>query len=142
MPAHGSGISFTVSHDGQFCVAYIERWGPEGRWAARHVFGPEPALPEVLGFVNSHAFLGLRFLPLEDESAPRPLAGNPKRRQREAARTAREPASSTRSQAALQAALDERKQKRRADGCRRRGEVTDERWQQRAEKRREKRRGH
>jgi hypothetical protein len=141
MPA-GGGISVTLFHDGQFCVAVCERWGPDGRSAARHIFGPEPALPEVEDFVNSRGFLALRFLPLDDPAAPTPLAGNPKRRQREAAKARRMPAMSTRSQAALQKALDERKQERRSDGRRRRAEEVDERYRLRVEKRREKRRGH
>jgi hypothetical protein len=142
MPDDGSGISVTICHDGQFCVAYCERWGPRGRSAARIVLGAEPALPEVAGFVNSRTFLEIPYLPLGEDVAPRALAGNPKRRQREAARAAKEPAASTRSQAALQAALDERKQERRAAGRRRRAEETDERYLQRVEKRRAKRRGH
>ena len=142
MSADGSGVSVTVIHDGQFCVAWCERWGPEGRSAARHVFGPEPALPEILAFVNSRAYLALEYLPLTDH-APQPLlAGNPKRRQREAARAAREPARSTRSQAALQPALEERKEVRRADGRRRRADEAAERYRQRVEKRKEKKRGH
>jgi hypothetical protein len=142
MPAGSSGVSATIIHDGQFCVAWFERWGPDGRWLARHVFGAEPAWPEILAFVNSRAYLVLAFLPLEDEGPAPVLAGSPKRRQREAARAAREPAQSTRSQAALQAALDERKQERRADGRRRRTQEADERYRQRVEKRKEKKRGH
>jgi hypothetical protein len=142
MPDDGSGISVTICHDGQFCVAYCERWGSQGRSAARVILGAEPALPEVAGFVNSRAFLELPYLPLDEDAAPRALAGNPKRRQREAAKAAKEPASSTRSQAALQAALDEHKQERRAAGRRQRSEEAEERHRQRVEKRREKRRGH
>jgi hypothetical protein len=142
MPANGSGVSVTIIHDGQFCVGVLERWGPEGRSAVRHVFGAEPALPEVLGFVNSRAYLALEFVSVACDSAPSVLAGNPKRRQREAARAARRPAQSTRSQAALQAALDERKQERRADGRRRRAEEADERYRRLVVKRKQKKRGH
>jgi hypothetical protein len=142
MPADGSGVSATIIHDGQFCIAWFERWGPDGRWLARHVFGPEPGLPEILAFVNSRAYLALAYLPVEDEAPAPDLEGNPKRRQREAARAAREPAQSTRSQAALQAALDEQKQERRADSRKRRAEQADERYRQRVEKRKEKKRGH
>lgn len=137
----GDGISVIVYHDGQYHVASCERWGPDGRRAARHVFGCEPSLAEVAGYVNSRAFLDLEYLPVTDE-APGPLAGNPKRRQREAARIARMPASSTRSQTALQAALEERKEERRAAARKRRRDEADERWRQRVEKRRRKRRGH
>lgn len=141
MPSAGRGISATVYHDGRFWRAHVEEWDEEGTQAAVHVFGAEPSLPEIAAFINGPEFLRLVFAPLDQDDRPHALAGNPKRRQREAARAARETASVTHSQEAVQAALEERKGERRATARTRRQDEADERRRLRVAKRKQKHRG-
>lgn len=133
---------FTVYYDGQFWVGLAER-SDEGRLSlARVVFGPEPTLPELAEMVAGPAWRHLRFLPAGEVEAPPSPAANPKRRQREAAREARESAPSTRSQEAMKAAIEELKQAGESAARERCAEAAEERWQQRVAKRKEKHRGH
>jgi hypothetical protein len=143
VPEDAIGSSLTVYFDGQFWLGHCERWDRDEVWIARHVFGPEPSLPEIAAFVAGGAWDRLRFLPKSVDGGSVPvLSGNPKRRQREAARLTRIAAPSTRSQSAMQAALDEQKVARKVQGKHERIAAADQKRQQLVEKRKQKKRGH
>ena len=143
MPEHRLSARLTVYYDGQFWVGFFERHDGATTWIARHVFGPEPSLPQIAELVSGPAWSRLTFQPTDviDAAVPAPAA-NPKRRQREAAREARASAPSTKSQDALKAAIEELKTESAAAGRERRAAAAEERWQQRVAKRKDKKRGH
>jgi len=143
MPADGASARLTVCFDGQFWIGLFEREDDDGLAVARHVFGPEPSLPQIAELVAGPSWSRLRFvLVTASEPRSRRQVANPKRRQREAAREARAVAPSTKSQEALKAALDEQKVETVAVTRERREAAAEERWQQRAAKHKEKKRGH
>lgn len=134
--------TLTVYYDGQFWVALVERENDGVLEVARHVFGPEPSLPEIEALVNGPGWSHLHFMPAGSlDTRDTALPANPKRRQREAARQARAHAPSTKSQEALQAALEVQKQESDASSRERRSADADQRWEQRVAKRKEKKRG-
>jgi hypothetical protein len=143
MPTTCLRARLTVYFDGQFWIGFFERDDDEGLSIARHVFGPEPSLPEIAELVTGRDWSRLRFIPTDggDGRSHQPAA-NPKRRQRQAAREAKAKAPSTRSQEALKVALEQHKADSAAESRERRAEVAEERWRQRAAKRKEKKRGH
>lgn len=140
--ATGASCTLTVFHDGQFWVGVAERRDGTTLEVARVVFGAEPSDEQIYQLVLT-SWHRLRFAPSDGEKnrAPAP-AGNPKRRQREAAReTAR-----ARPSTAAQEALTRAREERRHDAAARRADLKNEqrqaRYEQRREKRRRKRRGH
>ncbi|MBN1630886.1 MAG: YjdF family protein [Thermoleophilia bacterium] len=134
--------TLTVYYDGQFWVALVEQENDGVLEVARHVFGPEPSLPEIEALVNGPGWSRLHFMPAGSiDTRDATLPANPKRRQREAARQARAHAPSTKSQEALQAALEARRQESTTSGRERRSAKADQRWEQRVATRKEKRRG-
>jgi hypothetical protein len=143
MPTDHLRARLTVYFDGQFWIGFFEREDAEGLSIARHVFGPEPALPQIAELVAGRAYSRLRFIATKQRDARgHQPAANPKRRQREAAREAKATAPSTRSQEALKAAIEERKTESAAQSRERKAEAAHERWEQRVAKRKEKKRGH
>ena len=133
-------VTLTVYFDCSFFSALSERSDEDGLRAAKHVFGPEPSDPEVYQWVLRE-FARLRYSPaVEGERRPR-AAGNPKRRQRQAAQAC-SAGVGTRAQQALQLQREqsalERKSARRA-----RSEAEEARkFQLRQEKKKARRRGH
>ena len=133
-------VTLTVYFDGRYFSALSERSDEDGLRAAKHVFGPEPSDPEVYQWVLRE-FARLRYSPaVEGERRPR-AAGNPKRRQRQAAQAC-SAGVGTRAQQALQLQREqsalERKSARRA-----RTEAEEARkFQLRQEKKKARRRGH
>ena len=132
---------FTVYFENPFWVGVLESEDAGAITVARHVFGPEPSNAELLQFML------YRY-------ADMPRAGtvtgklfslyghiNPKRAQRMARREeARLP--STKSQAALASALEEKKIKRKALSREDRLAADERRFELRSEKRKKKRAGH
>ena len=134
----------TVYFDDPFWAALIERGSGDSYEVARHVFGPEPSLPEIEAFILSPAFARLRFAKADREDVPKAAAeiGNPKRRQREAARALAPRGVSTKAQEVLKASYEEGKQQAAARRKENKDALADERWQQRREKAKKKKRGH
>ena len=132
--------TLTLFHDGQFWVGIIEHVEDGCLGAARVVFGAEPSNEEVLHFViekwQTLAFGGAQLF------AAKPLAANPKRRQREAAKAAQRPPVSTKAQTALaeqRETLKQESSRTRKQQCLREKKA---RFELRAELRKKKRRGH
>ena len=133
-------VTLTVYFDGSFFAALSERIDADGLRAAKHVFGPEPSDPEVYQWVLRE-FARLRYSPAV-EGARRPrAAGNPKRRQRQAAQACASGVG-TRAQQALQLQREQSAQERRS-ARRTRSEAEEARkFQLRQEKKKARRRGH
>lgn len=132
--------TLTVYHDGQFWVGLAEHVEVGRYGVARIVFGAEPSDEEILRFVTSEweklSFFG------DKATETSKSAKNPKRRAREAAKTLRQPAMSTKAQQALAAQREAMKQESAHARSRRRVEEADARYEQRKLKHKQKYRGH
>ncbi len=132
--------TLTVYHDGQFWVGLAEHV-EDGRYGvARIVFGAEPSDEEILKFVVGK-WEKFSFFDGKPAEARKPIK-NPKRRAREAAKTLKQPAMSTKAQQALAARREALKQESAHARSRRRAEEADARYEQRKLKRKQKHRGH
>ena len=132
--------TLTVYHDGQFWVGLAEHV-EDGRYgAARIVFGAEPSDEEILQFVTSK-WAKFAFFGDEATETSKP-AKNPKRRVREAAKTLKRPAVSTKAQQALAAQREAMKRESAQARSQRRADEAEARFEQRKLKRKQKHRGH
>lgn len=132
--------TLTVYHDGQFWVGLAEHV-EDGKYSvARIVFGAEPSNEEILKFVVGK-WEKLSFFDGKPTEASKP-AKNPKRRAREAAKTLKQPAMSTKAQQALAAQREALKQESAHARSQRRAEEADARYEQKKLKRKQKHRGH
>ena len=132
--------TLTVYHDGQFWVGLAEHV-EDGRYgAARIVFGAEPSDEEILRFVVSK-WEKLPFFGGKPAEASKP-ARNPKRRAREAAKTLKQPAMSTKAQQALAAQREAMKRESARARSQRRADEAEARFERRKLKRKQKHRGH
>ena len=132
--------TLTVYHDGQFWVGLAEHVEDGRCGVARIVFGAEPSNEEILQFVAGK-WEKLSLFDDKPAEASKP-AKNPKRRAREAAKTLKQPAMSTKAQQALAAQKEAMKQESAHARSRRRAEEADARYEQRKLKHRQKHRGH
>lgn len=132
--------TLTVFHDGQFWVGIVEHIEDKRLGAARIVFGAEPSDEEVLRFVVEK-WHTLTFGGSQNADA-KPAAKNPKRRQREVSKALKQPSASTKAQSALAEQREAMKQKPAQEHKRKREEEKRLRFEQRVEKRKEKKRGH
>ena len=119
--------TLTVYHDGQFWVGLAEHVEGGRYGVARIVFGAEPSDEEILRFVVSK-WEKLPFLCGKPAEASKP-AKNPKRRAREAAKTLKQPAMSTKAQQALANQRETMKRESAHVRSRRRAEEADARFE-------------
>ena len=132
----GASCTLTVYFDGQFWAGVIERRCEGTLEVARIIFGAEPSDEQVYQLILSE-WPQIRFDATSGERDLAPaLSGNPKRRQREAAREA----SRARPCTAAQDALARTREERRQDGAARRAAAKRKESQDRYRLRREKRR--
>lgn len=133
--------TLTVYHDDQFWVGLAEHV-EDGRYGGKKgiVVGAEPSDEEILQFVVGK-WEKLSFFGGKPAEASKP-AKNPKRRAREAAKTLKQPAMSTKAQQALTAQREAMKQESAHARSRRRADEAELRFEQRKLKRKQKRRGH
>ena len=132
--------TLTVYHDGQFWVGLAEHV-EDGRYGvARIVFGTEPSNEEILKFVVGK-WEKFSFFDGKPAEASKP-AKNPKRRAREAAKTLKQSAMSTKAQQALAAQREAMKQESAHARSQRRADEAEARFEQRKLKRKQKHRGH
>ena len=146
MRREGPSITFTVYFDGQFWVGTVERVEEGGLSAARVVFGAEPSEEEILKFILER-WDTLRFSP-EVEAERRREPGNPKRRQREAAKAAAKAGenlfgfNTAEAQQAIAEMREQGKAAARKKSAAERRETASRKRALRSEKRKEKHRGH
>lgn len=132
--------TLTLYHNGQFWVGIVEHVEDDRLGAARIVFGAEPSDEEVLEFVigkwETLVFSG------SQEPDSKALAKNPKRRQREVSKLLKQSATSTKAQLALAQQREAAKQDAARYRTLKRTEEKQARFEQRAQKRKGKKRGH
>ncbi len=95
----GTSSTLTVYFDGQFWVGLMEHVDGSHYGCVRQVFGAEPSAEELHRFVLAR-WSSIRF-PMGEGRPQDPLPTNPKRRQREVARTLGDRGPSTKAQEAL-----------------------------------------
>ncbi len=132
--------TLTVYHDGQFWVGLVEHVEDGKHSVARIVFGVEPSNEEILQFVVS-GWERLAFFGDKEPDKPK-LAKNPKRRQRDAAKALKQPAMSTKAQQALADQREAAKRNTTHERSQKRADEAEARFARRAEKRKQKHRGH
>ena len=132
--------TLTVYHDGQFWVGLAKRVEDGTYGVTRIVFGAEPSNEEILQFITSK-WAKLAFSGDEPAEASRP-ARNPKRRAREASKTLKQPAMSTKAQQALANQRETMKRESAQARSQRRADEAEARFEQRKLKRKQKHRGH
>lgn len=132
--------TLTVYHDGQFWVGTFERVERGKLSACRIVFGAEPSNEEVQQLV-CEKWNDLRFTePIGHDETPK-VPGNPKRRQREAARELAQHGPSTKAQQALSEEREAMAQSRKTDAREKREQEKQLRYELRQQKRKQKHRG-
>ena len=134
------GITLTVFFDGQFWVGIFERIDNGKLTVARVVFGAEPKDQQVHEMVLRD-FYRLRFSPPVEGVKMQTIASNPKRRQRQIARS-NEKGVGTKSQQAMQLAQEEGKAARKARTRQQREAEEQRKHDLRVEKKKAKHRGH
>ena len=133
-------VTILVYFDDPFYAILVERRENGRLSVARQVVGPEPSEIEVLEWVQKE-FPYLRYSPAVEDAPRSPMAMNPKRRQRQAARETGGGVG-TRSQQALQLDRELRTAQRKSDRRERQEEEAERRFQLRQEKRKARHRGH
>ena len=132
--------TLTVCFDGQFWVGTVEHAEDGQLSACRIVFGAEPSNEEIQEFVLRR-WSSLRLSdPVSFEK--REMAGNPKRRQRQAARETRRSGASTKAQIALAKQRESQASARKSVARESKKTALQIRFKLKAEKRKEKKRGH
>ena len=130
----------TVYFDDPFWVGVFERHQDGGLEAARVVFGSEPKDSDVYRLVLDQ-YLTLAFSrPVAEARRENPI-GNPKRRQRAAARCVAAAGAGTKAQQALKLQHEQTKQERKDRTRTEQEEEAEKRYQLRQEKRRQKHKG-
>ncbi len=135
-----TSVTLSVFHDGQFFTALFERSDALGFSAARTVFAAKPSDHEILKLILK-GYGALRFSRPYDDEGLKPLAANPKRRQREAAKAAKVLTVSTKAQKALQAQHEQQKAVSVLLSRERRQRDDDEKFERKQLKRKQKHRG-
>ena len=133
-------VTILVYFDDPFYAILVERRENGRLSVARQVVGPEPSEIEVLAWVQKE-FPHLHYSPAVEDAPHSPMAVNPKRRQRQAARETGGGVG-TRSQQALQLDRELRAAQRKSDRRERQEEEAERRFQLRQEKRKARHRGH
>ena len=134
-------MRLTLFFDGQFWVAVFERHEENRLRAFRHVFGAEPQLEDVEQYVLKRAMAAFDQVGSSIE-APTETLGNPKRRQREAARLLQKHEPSTFAQRALALEREQRKEENCARRRKHREETARIKREKAVQKAKEKHRGH
>lgn len=136
----GVELTFTVLFEEPFWVAIAERTDTAGYAVARHVFGAEPAPPEIYKFCLRH-YAALDFSPALPGEA-RTEASNFKRRQREAQRALASTGLSSKAHEAMRLQLEQHKLARQEVSKAQREAEKEQKFLLAQQHKKEKRRGH
>ena len=134
------GVTLKVFFDGQFWIGIFERTEDGKLSVSRTVFGAEPKEQQVLEFILRY-YLKLHFSPPVDGGKIQTVASNPKRRQRQIARSA-EKGIGTKSQQAMKLAQEAGKLARKVRTKEQREAEEQRKRELHAEKKKAKHRGH
>ena len=140
MHREGPSSIFTIYFNGQFWVGTIERIEGSELSAAHVVFGAEPSNEQALQFVIEK-WGELRFSP-KVKTEQKKESGNPKRRQREAALAAAKATPSTKAQQDIAKMREQNKAAAQKESAAARREASAWKRSVRANKRKNKHRGH
>lgn len=133
----------TVYFDGQFWIGLVESTDADRLRAARHIFGAEPSDIEVFNFVlNDMMSVAARATVAVEVEPVVKVVHNPKRAAREAAKIMRQPAVSTKAQAALQLQHEQNKHTRQQQTRAEREAAADRKRAIERAKARQRQRGH
>lgn len=135
-----TSVTLSVFHDGQFFTALFERIDACGYSTSRTVFAAKPSDNEILEWILK-GYAALRFSRAFEGDIIKPLAANPKRRQREAAKAAQVITFSTKAQEALKAQYEQNKAESKAENSQRRQQSIDKRFEMKQLKRKQKHKG-
>lgn len=133
-------IRLTVYFEDPFWVGVFERMEKGQLSASKITFGAEPKDCEIQDFVL-HGYERLKFSPAVTVQQKQ-NADNPKRRQRNAKKQLQGCGIGTKSQQALSALREEKKEERRKQSKEQREAEKRQRFEQKQQKRKEKHRGH
>ena len=133
-------VTLTVFFDGQFWVGVFERMDSGKLTVSRVVFGAEPKDQQIHEFVL-HDYYKLRFSPPVDGVKVPTAASNPKRRQRQIAKSS-EKGIGTKSQQAMKLAQEAGKAARKERTKEQREAEEQRKYELHAEKKKAKHRGH
>ena len=136
----GVELKFTVFFEEPFWVALVERTDEAGYAVARHVFGAEPAAPEIYTFSLQH-YAGLVFSPALPGEAPAQSL-NFKRQQREARRAQAATGVSSKAHEAMRLQLEQHKLARQEVSKAEREAEKEQRFLLAQQLKKEKHRGH
>ncbi|MEE0435818.1 MAG: YjdF family protein [Peptococcaceae bacterium] len=136
-----TALTLTVYFEEPFWVGVFERTEGDNLSVCKCTFGAEPKDAEILALVQKH-FRRLTFGPIVAADIPRPVHVNPKRRQREVAKTLAAHGTSTKAQQAL--ALEREALKTARQKAHRQAKQLDAaaRYAKKCAKRKNKHRGH
>lgn len=130
----------TVYFEEPFWVGVYERIEGGKLSAAKVTFGSEPKDYEVWAYFLRH-YSVLRFSPAVEAAVPKTV-GNPKRRQRAAAKLVRQDGIGTRAQQALATGREAMKTERQRQSRAQKAAETERQFALRQQKRKEKHKGH
>jgi hypothetical protein len=133
-------VTLTVFFEDPFYIGLFERVEGGRLTVAKVVFGAEPSDGEVYGWLQEN-FFRMKFSPAVEGAKVIRIAANPKRRQRQAAK-AGETGIGTRSQQAMQLALEAAKAQRQIRTREWREAEEERKFQLRREKKKAKHLGH
>lgn len=137
----GISTTLTIFFDGQFWIGVAERRSGGRIEACRMVFGAEPTNEEIYQLVLKK-WAALSFSSAVEDVATQHKVGNPKRRQRAAAREAARARPSTKAQEALAREREARDHARVEQRTARRQAAKQERYERKRAKKRRKHKGH
>lgn len=133
---------FTVYFDDPYWVGIFELTVDECYSIARVVFGAEPSDAQILEYLSKNYPNQVRFTTSSEAQIQKPKNYvNPKRKQREAAQLLAQKGGSTKAQEALQQAYESRKQERQQEQKLLKEETERLKYLQKAEKKKQKKRG-
>ncbi|MBQ3704506.1 MAG: YjdF family protein [Oscillospiraceae bacterium] len=135
-----ASVTLTVFFDGQFWVGIYERIENEDLTVARVVYGAEPKDRQIHEDLLQ-GYYSLHFSPPVEGAKVQTLASNPKRRQRQVARTT-ETGIGTKSQQAMKLAQGKGKAARQARTKEQKEAEEQRRFELHVEKKKAKHRGH
>ncbi len=138
--------TFTLFHDGSFCVGMLEIHEDGLVRAARHVFGATPTDAHLYEWLLTH---GIDLVNAADDAVAVPESArqsvgaprNPKRAAREAARQAKVRGPATTAQESVKASIAERADQHRRQSAESRDEVAEHRREMRIARQRAHHRG-
>ena len=131
----------SVFHDGQFFTAVFERDCEDGYSAAKIVFAQKPSDNTILETI-SEQYYHLEFSQAAGKMACKELCQNPKRRQRQAAKTAKVMGTCTKAQEALKRQYKQKKTESKKNQRTDREKLKLEKYNMYCAKKKEKLKGH